>query len=316
MKKAAPSKKPASAPAKPEKKSAPVKKAAPSSSKPVKKAAPSKKPASAPAKPVKKSAPSKQPASAPAKPEKKSAPAPAKPVKKSAPVKKTTPAPAKPVKKAAPSSAKPVKKSAPVKKTTPAPAKPENKTAAKSAKKTVPAEPVKKTVLGAGKNAEQPKSEAEKPSKKKRSSGRAGTGHVVAKSVAPQEYSDDLSYSRYHAWVMVESMENNENYAKIGITDYLLEELGNIENLDLPLKMDELEIDSPNILIHTGMRKKHVRCPLTGRVVEVNQEVLDDPSLLFKDYRQNWLFRMEFDEPDELDLLMSGLQYSRYLDEL
>ncbi|MBR6470169.1 MAG: hypothetical protein IKS83_00100, partial [Victivallales bacterium] len=93
-------------------------------------------------------------------------------------------------------------------------------------------------------------------------------------------------------------------------------ELGNIENLDLPLAMDELEIDSPNILIHTGMRKKHVRCPLTGRVVEVNQEVLDDPTLLFKDYRQNWLFRMEFDEPDELDLLMSGLQYARFLDEL
>ena len=72
----------------------------------------------------------------------------------------------------------------------------------------------------------------------------------------------------------------------------------------------------PMQMLHTGLRKKQVRCPLTGRVLEVNQEVLDDPTLLFKDYRANWLFRMEFDEPDELDLLMSGLQYARYLDEL
>ena len=138
----------------------------------------------------------------------------------------------------------------------------------------------------------------------------------VKTTAAEQEYPDDLSYSRSHVWVYVERTSRDVHYAKIGVTDYLVEDLGNIENIDLPLEHDELEIDVPVILLHTGLRKKQVRCPLTGRVIEVNQEVLDDPTLLFKDYRENWLFRMEYDDPDELELLMSGLQYSQYLDDL
>ena len=130
-----------------------------------------------------------------------------------------------------------------------------------------------------------------------------------------QEYSDELSYSRSHAWVEVEPTDDGTRMAKVGLTDYLLERLANLEYIDLPLEDDELEIDQPYILLHASSRQKQVRCPLTGRVKEVNQEVLDDPNLLFKDYRANWLFRMEFDDPSELEQLMNGSQYSRFLDD-
>ena len=63
-------------------------------------------------------------------------------------------------------------------------------------------------------------------------------------------------------------------------------------------------------------RIKHLRCPLTGRVLDINREVLDDPRLLYMDWQKNWLFKMEFDDRDELDLLMSGAQYAKYLDSL
>ena len=330
-----------------------VKKAAapakPAAKKPV---APAKKPV-APAKPVAKkpAAPAKKPVAkkpvAPAKPVVKKAVAPAKPVAKkpAAPAKKPV-APAKPVaKKSAAPAKKPVAKK-PVAPAKPVAKKPETTVAPVVASRggRIPSPPVEKAtkvvpdkkpvkVSDAPQKAPQaaggkavksqaaPSTAAASKSASgsaspKRGAGRPSIVRQPVKPVVEQEYSDDMSYSRSHVWVYVESNKEDKHYAKIGITDYLVEELGNIENIDLPLEDDELEIDVPVILLHTGQRKKQVRCPLTGRVLEVNQEVLDDPTLLFKDYRANWLFRMEFDDPDELDLLMSGLQYARYLDEL
>ncbi|MBO4619598.1 MAG: hypothetical protein J5654_05750, partial [Victivallales bacterium] len=329
----APAKKAAPA-QKPEAKAAPANKAAPAKKAvaPAKKAvAPAKKPV------VKKSV---APAKAPVKAAVKKPVAPAKaPAKKPVASAKKATAPAKSAPKKAPVPAKAVAKKA-VAPAKAAAKKPETSVAPVVASRggRIPSPPVEKTAkvvsekLAKDSDAPQkaPKSAGGKDAKSqtasskpssggaptKRGAGRPSTVRQPVKPVVEQEYSDDMSYSRSHVWVYVESNRAEKHYAKVGITDYLVEELANIENIDLPLEDDELEIDVPVILLHTGLRKKQVRCPLTGRVLEVNQEVLDDPTLLFKDYRANWLFRMEFDEPDELDLLMSGLQYARYLDEL
>jgi glycine cleavage system H protein len=127
------------------------------------------------------------------------------------------------------------------------------------------------------------------------------------------EYPDSLVYSSRHVWAKANKKDNT---ALIGVTDYVTEEFAEIDSIDLPMKDDELEMDSLVIHIHIRNRIKHLRCPLTGRVLEINREVLDDPRLLYLDWQKNWLFKMEFDDRDELDLLMSGTQYAKYLDSL
>lgn len=127
------------------------------------------------------------------------------------------------------------------------------------------------------------------------------------------EYPDSLVYSNRHVWAKANKKDNT---ALIGVTDYVTEEFAEIDSIDLPMKDDELEMDSLVIHIHIRNRIKHLRCPLTGRVLEINREVLDDPRLLYLDWQKNWLFKMEFDDRDELDLLMSGTQYAKYLDSL
>ncbi len=127
------------------------------------------------------------------------------------------------------------------------------------------------------------------------------------------EYPDNLVYSVRHIWA---KPNKAKKIAYIGVTDYLTEELPGIDSIDLPMVGDEVEMDSLCIHIHVRNRIRHFRCPLTGRVLEVNQEVLDDPGVLFVDYLNNWLFKMEFDDIDELDMLMSGSQYAKYLDSL
>ena len=223
--------------------------------------------------------------------------APSKSSKKAAP-KKSAAAPAKPVKKAskkveaapvveAAAPAKPVKKASKNVETAPvveaaAPSKP-----VKKATKIVEPAPVVEAVAPA-----KPVKKASKSSKSR------GKGAVAPKPLV--EY----------------DMEEYDNVAYVGITDYLADELGGIDSIDVPLEGDELEMDSLVIHIHVRNRIRHFRCPLTGRVLAVNQDVLDDPALIYLDWHEAWLFKMEYDDPDETSQLMNGQQYTRYLDSL
>lgn len=127
------------------------------------------------------------------------------------------------------------------------------------------------------------------------------------------EHPEELSYSARHLWVKA---DEDQRIATVGITDDLAEELVEVLSIDMPMVGDELDIDTYCIHLHLGTRIHHLRSPLTGRVTEINREVLDAPSLLHLSAYQHWLYRMEFDDADELQLLMSAAQYAKYLDQL
>ena len=242
--------------------------------------------------------------------------APSKSSKKAAP-KKSEAAPAKPVKKASKKS-----EAAPVVEAV-APAKPvkkasKNVEAAPVVEAVAPAKPVKK----ASKNVEAaPVVEAVAPAKPVKKASKNVEAAPVVEAVAPSKPVKKASKSRGKGAVapkpLVEyDMEEYDNVAYVGITDYLADELGGIDSIDVPLEGDELEMDSLVIHIHVRNRIRHFRCPLTGRVLAVNQDVLDDPALIYLDWHEAWLFKMEYDDPDETSQLMNGQQYTRYLDSL
>ena len=242
--------------------------------------------------------------------------APSKSSKKAAP-KKSEAVPAKPVKKASKNvEAAPVVEAV-------APAKPVKKAskkveAAPVVEAAAPAKPAKK----ASKNVEAaPVVEAVAPAKPVKKASKKVEAAPVVEAVAPSKPVKKASKSRGKGAVapkpLVEyDMEEYDNVAYVGITDYLADELGGIDSIDVPLEGDELEMDSLVIHIHVRNRIRHFRCPLTGRVLAVNQDVLDDPALIYLDWHEAWLFKMEYDDPDETSQLMNGQQYTRYLDSL
>jgi len=122
-----------------------------------------------------------------------------------------------------------------------------------------------------------------------------------------------LSYSTRHLWVR---LEEDGRTATVGITEELAEQLVEILSVDMPMVGDELDMDTFCIHLHLNSRIHHLRSPLTGRVTEINREVLDSASLLHVSPYQNWLYRMECDDKEEVDLLMSAEQYTRFLDHL
>ncbi|MGI6356929.1 MAG: glycine cleavage system protein H [Lentisphaerae bacterium] len=127
------------------------------------------------------------------------------------------------------------------------------------------------------------------------------------------EDNDNRAYTARHVWVLPAETGRK---AYVGMTDFLTEELQAIVGVDLPMVGDELDIDTFCIHLHIGSRIHHLRSPLTGRVLEINKDVLDNPSLLHLNPYKHWLYCMEYDDPGELDLLMSASQYQRHLDML
>jgi glycine cleavage system H protein len=136
----------------------------------------------------------------------------------------------------------------------------------------------------------------------------------IAQGAPMIELPENLVYSLRHIWIDIE--DDDDCIAAIGITEHLQEELPEILSIDLPLVGDELEIDAPCVHLHLEDGIRDLVCPLTGRVKEINREVLDNPDLLHVAPYRNWIFRMEFDEPDELDLLLPADKYLSYVETL
>ena len=127
------------------------------------------------------------------------------------------------------------------------------------------------------------------------------------------EEKDNRAFSTRHLWAR---FDEEKGIAYIGITEFLAEQLAEIESIDMPGPDDEIDMDSMCIHLYLTKRIHHLRSPLSGRVVECNKEVLDNCSLLHLDPNKYWLFSMEYDNEEELDLLMDAQQYADYIDKL
>ena len=127
------------------------------------------------------------------------------------------------------------------------------------------------------------------------------------------EHPKELSYTSKHLWVRA---DDDETVGTIGVTQDLVDSMREISAIDMPMVDDELDMEAYCIHIHLPTRLHHLRSPLTGRVLEINKEVLDSPSLLHIAPYEHWLYKMEIDDAEEFHLLMDCKQYVKYLDRL
>ena len=127
------------------------------------------------------------------------------------------------------------------------------------------------------------------------------------------EHPKHYAYTERHLWAAVEEATSR---ATIGMTEELVEMLAEIESVDMPMVGDELDMDTYCIHLHLPARIHHLRSPLSGRVLELNRDVLDNPGLLAINPYEHYLYRMEYDDQGELEVLMNAVQYGKYLDRI
>ena len=122
---------------------------------------------------------------------------------------------------------------------------------------------------------------------------------------------DDIKYHRDHSWVRVEGKR-----ATIGISDFAQQQLGDIVYVDLPEVDTEVDADSELCEIESTKATSPVVSPITGTVVEVNEDLADSPEIINEDpYGNGWVVVVEMTDPTEVGDLMSKSEYEKFLKE-
>lgn len=114
-----------------------------------------------------------------------------------------------------------------------------------------------------------------------------------------------LKYTSDHEWLKVEN-----NLATVGITNFAQEHLGDLVFVDLPKPGTDLKAGAAAAVIESVKAASDVYAPIDGEVTEVNQQVVDDPSLVNSDPAgAGWLFKVKIGDPSQLDKLLDEAAY-------
>lgn len=118
----------------------------------------------------------------------------------------------------------------------------------------------------------------------------------------------DLKYTRDHEWVKIDG-----NLVKVGITDFAQHELGDIVFVELPELEEEFAEGDAFAVLESVKAAADVYAPLAGVVVEINEELEVDPSLVNSDpYGEGWLAVFELDDDEEIAGLMDAAEYEQF----
>ncbi len=119
----------------------------------------------------------------------------------------------------------------------------------------------------------------------------------------------DLNYTKNHQWIM----ETDSSTVRIGISDYLQKELGEIVFLNLSLVEDIVSDDEVYGDIESVNDVADLLSPVEGKIIAVNEEVISNPSLINEDPYESWLIEVELTG----DIIaMDSDEYKEYLTEL
>lgn len=121
----------------------------------------------------------------------------------------------------------------------------------------------------------------------------------------------NLKYHKEHDWARVEG-----DVATLGVTDYAQESLGDIVYIELPEVGAEVSAGVSYAEIESVKAVSDVFAPVSGTVIEANDEVVDAPELINESpYEDGWLIKIKLSEPSEVDDLMSAEEYEEMLAE-
>lgn len=117
---------------------------------------------------------------------------------------------------------------------------------------------------------------------------------------------DDRKYADSHEWVKLDG-----DIATIGISDYAQHALGNIVYVDMPEVDDEVTQGDDFGAVESVKAASDLISPVSGVVIEVNEDLVDQPELINEDAFKNWIIKVKVSDPSELDKLMDAEAYKK-----
>ena len=117
-----------------------------------------------------------------------------------------------------------------------------------------------------------------------------------------------MKFTEEHEWLREE-----DGLIVVGITEHAATQLGDIVFVELPDVGTTVTKDEEVVVIESVKAASDIYAPIGGEVIEANDAVEADPSLVNTDpYGDGWLFKIQIEKPAELDELMDAAAYTAF----
>jgi glycine cleavage system H protein len=124
-------------------------------------------------------------------------------------------------------------------------------------------------------------------------------------------FPEDIRYSDEHEWAR---WDPGTKIVTVGVTDYAQEKMGDVVYVELPDEGDEIEKGEPFGSVESVKAVSDLYAPVTGKVMEVNDALLDSPEIVNEDaYGEAWMVRVKVDGPAEWKELMDADAYKKFV---
>src|SRR5919202_399454 len=120
---------------------------------------------------------------------------------------------------------------------------------------------------------------------------------------------DDRRYTTEHEWIK----PDGEAYL-VGITSFAQDQLGDIVYVELPKVGDRVQAGKAFGVIESVKTASDLYAPVSGEVIEVNSELVDQPQAVNDDpFDTGWMIKLRADDPSQLERLLTAEQYSEQI---
>jgi len=123
-------------------------------------------------------------------------------------------------------------------------------------------------------------------------------------------YPADYKYTKEHEWISVDGTKGT-----VGITDYAQNSLGDIVFVDLPKVGDKVEAGKIFGSVESVKAVSDLYSPVTGEVVEINEELKEAPEKINADANATWMIKVTVTNTAEVDGLLSAADYEKFVSE-
>lgn len=125
------------------------------------------------------------------------------------------------------------------------------------------------------------------------------------------DFPEDLKYTEEHEWVLIEG-----DLVTVGITDFAQDSLGDVVFVELPEVGVRVEAGKPFGVVESVKAVSDIYAPVTGEVVEVNEELPETPEVLnTSPYEDGWMIKIRISDPGELEELLDADEYREFIEE-
>ena len=120
---------------------------------------------------------------------------------------------------------------------------------------------------------------------------------------------DGVRYTKKHEWA-----RHEDNAAVVGLSDFAQDKLGEIVFVELPDIGTEVEAGKGSAVIESVKAVADLYAPVDGTVVEVNEDLLDQPEAINSDpYGAGWVYKVEIKDEAQFDALMDKPTYEKFV---